>query len=175
MFAAETFKVDRIFIDEEINSKLKEEIQPVYTKQMSGLPPPPLRQTTVPTPLTVGHENQQQRPTSQLITEAASSIPTTPKLEHHDSLKPTESQSNNNEEGKIVTGKTTSMQSLNQIKQNVFVWNGICTIDWISNLSQTTTAKKITIDRKSWISRLDEQTSQMIPVHYALDKIGYPK
>jgi hypothetical protein len=171
-------KVDKIFIDDEINSKLKEEIQPVYTKQTSGLPPPPLRQSTIIATPSVGSENQ--RPSSQLVADAPLSIPPTPKLDRADSQKPqtqtapeaqqasqlTEQQS----QEKTLAGKTTSMQSLSQPKQNIFVWNGVITID---NPNQT--GKKITIDRKSWISRIDEQTSQMIPVHYALDKIGYPR
>lgn len=155
VFAVESYTVDKIFIDDEVNQKLKEEIQPVYAKQTSGLPPPPLLPEAIKAapsePKLTTTESQNATGTGV----AAGSIPNTPRLERADSSK---------------RDQSSSLQSLNQKKENVFVWNGVVTID---NPSQP--GKKIVIDRRSWITRINEQTSQLEPVTYCLDKIGYPK
>ena len=64
----------------------------------------------------------------------------------------------------------TSESSKQQIKQNIYLWNSIILIDNPLQLG-----KKITIDRKSWITKLDEKSSQMFPIIYSLDALGYPK
>ncbi len=79
--------------------------------------------------------------------------PASPQMKH---------ESNNN------LTRRSSMQSL--IVKPIFLWNALTYID---NPMQP--GKKITIDRKSWISRIDEQTSQSFPLIYSLDSAGYPK
>lgn len=97
------------------------------------------------------------------------SVPPTPNLERRESSRRSCHESDQTQKPQSMDIKTSSTHSLNA-KQNVFVWNGIITID---NPNQP--GKKISIDRRSWITRLDEQSSQIIPVHYSLDKIGYPR
>ncbi len=50
------------------------------------------------------------------------------------------------------------------------MWNAISEIDMPNQ-----PGKKLTIDRKSWITTLDEQTSQLYPFIYSLDSTGLPK
>ncbi len=61
-----------------------------------------------------------------------------------------------------------------QQKQNTFLWNCLITID-DNRLANQSAGKKITIDRKSWITKIDEQTSVVYPFIYCLDGLGYPK
>jgi hypothetical protein len=63
--------------------------------------------------------------------------------------------------------RVNSQQSLNQGSSNsklVYLWNAVTTVDMPNQ-----PGKKLTIDRKSWIMRYDEQSTQLYPVIYSLD------
>lgn len=124
--------------------------------------PPPSSYSMPPTPNLdrFDHTDSSSSPKQQPKTSAEQ---TSPSDQQPTSQHPSQSSQHN------MPAKSNSTQSLST-KQNLFVWNGVTIID---NPNQQ--GKKITIDRRSWITRYDEQTSQMTPVHYALDKLGYPR
>jgi hypothetical protein len=154
------FKVDKIFIDEDINQNETNTFTNNTALQI------PLNESDVF--LTQSQKN------SHNIEQVTSRI---------EQLTPNMSRTNipmlstlnlSNETPRTRKNSQQSKAGLSEPpKQNIFLWNCIITID--DNRFQAQTGKKITIDRKSWINKIDEQTSNVYPFIYSLDGIGYPK
>ncbi|CAF0859038.1 unnamed protein product [Brachionus calyciflorus] len=166
VLAPESFKLDKIFIDDEINPKVRDEILIINLgqSQTNTLPPPP---TLSRDPSKELQSPSKQSSKEQIISNFSLQSPSSPILPRADS-DPKSSQQQLDQQ----TSRTrkSSQTSMSQQKQNVFLWNAIAYID-----NPLQIGKKITIDRKSWISTLDEKTQQMNPLIYSLDSIGYPR
>ena len=74
-----------------------------------------------------------------------------------------------NEERTTSRTRKSSQHSIQQSAQQKFSWNAVV---FIENPLQP--GKKIMIDRKSWITKIDDKM-QSVSVYYGLDPLGYPK
>ena len=73
------------------------------------------------------------------------------------------------EQVKTRKNSQSSHQSAGDNK-NQYMWNCSVEVEDPRNSS-----KKLFIDRKSWIAKIDEATSKVFPFIYSLDTSGYPK
>jgi hypothetical protein len=161
----EALKVDKIFVDEEINQKVREETNTLQlTQQLSLGPPPPPILIKDPTQSPSGSHNVSLVNNINEPQVAQGVVPSSPHL----SIKLDETV--NQSDSQQPRTRKSSQQSIQQNKQNIFLWNAITTIE-----NPFHAGKKITIDRKSWITRIDDQTSQSYPLIYSLDSMGYPR
>lgn len=138
ILAADSFKVDKIFIDDDPFQKNQETVS--VTLPAPGPPPPPVLNQSI-----------QSIRTSQIVTDP---VPGSPSLQRS--------------ELDVTRTRRNSTQSL-QVKVNTFLWNAVTQIDNPLQLG-----KKITIDRKSWITKVDEKGNQLVSI-YSLDPNGYPR
>lgn len=182
----ETFKLDAIFIDGELNSKIsKDEIQTVTSLQTNqavnpAIPPPPTLAVGVSASATTS-STQINMPTRG--GDGAVSVPSSPPpqaklLNVDNALSATPSGSNTkiqeeNPESAAARTRLTSQAQSNTLltvqaaaKQLPFLWNSITVID-IPNQP----GKKLTIDRTSWITTGEDSQRSLI---YPLDSFGYP-
>jgi hypothetical protein len=171
-----------MFIDDEVNPKTKDEVQTITNIQTTGQvipipPPPPLlanvsisqankEQTTSPT------APQSPQMSTHQQTQSQTSVPldsvTTPNMSaRHEAATPIEPLTQPSSKSKFHTSQVSLSH---QPKLSTFMWNAISEIDMPNQ-----PGKKLTIDRKSWITTLDEQTSQLYPFIYSLDSTGLPK
>ena len=74
-----------------------------------------------------------------------------------------------NEEKTTSRTRKSSQHSIQQSAQQKFSWNAVV---FMENPLQP--GKKIMIDRKSWITKIDDKM-QSVSVYYGLDPLGYPK
>lgn len=172
VIAAESFKVDKIFIDDDINQKVKDEIQIVNIGQSTNvvqqtLPPPPL--LSVP-----NRDKELQSPSKSkdFLAPALSNVQPSPTLSKAEMDFGTSQQliPKQSDQQTLPRTRRNSQTSLGQSIRQLILWNGITQIE-----NQNYPGKMITIDRKSWISTSDEQTMQSFPLIYSLDAIGLPR
>jgi hypothetical protein len=168
--SAESFKIDRIFIDEEPSgAKIREDITQIVQTMpvpLSAIPPPPLLPSTIiqsPTAFT-GKTNIFF--SADTTNEAfSSSSQSTSKADVSSDAQ----QQQQADQQTLPRTRKSSLQSIHQPKPNTFLWNAVTTIE------NPSTGKKITIDRSSWITRLDEKSGQAYPLKYSLDPAGLPR
>ena len=153
--------MDRIFIDEDLNQNETNNFVPPLpaTALSQGLP------ELFPEPMTMF--SGQSYKNSQNLVEQSATAALTPNLSRSNAF-------NLNETPRTRKNSQQSKVGLEPHKQNnTFLWN--CTITIEDSRFPNQSGKKITIDRKSWITKIDEQTSNIYPFIYSLDGIGYPK
>ena len=164
MLSTEYFKIDKLFIDEEINQKATETVQTLPLQPSVPLAPPPL-------PLPVLTKETAQSPTLSnknlnidlANTSNLATTPTSPVIGR------AEFEIKINEDKTAPRTRKSSQHSIQQSAQHKFSWNAVV---FIENPLQP--GKKIMIDRKSWITKVDDKM-QSISVYYGLDPLGYPK
>ena len=165
------FKEERIFVDEEIGGGV---VNSVVAVPMTGSPPPPppplpplpLPPSLPPTPNINADRVPPAAPTTTTTTTAAATATgdtASVLLNREDSESTSSRRMRYNSEQSVQT-TTTNAKSL-------FLWNSIFAVD----SPVPSSSKKITIDRKSWITRVDDKTQQACPLIYSLDASGYPR
>ena len=146
--------IDKIFIDEDIHQKAVVEVPTITTTAAAATQPLNINvtasMTTSPPPL--------PSPSFSLIASARSDAEQQPKS----------NQSTLNRASSIKHQQQQQQQppKANTHQPNIFLWNSVVTIE-----SPLQPGKKITIDRKSWITKLDDKTPKE-PFIYSLDSIG---
>jgi hypothetical protein len=178
-----------MFIDDEVNQKAKEEVQTITNIHTSGqvipIPPPPPLLANIS--LTQANREQQISPptapqspqmSTHHQTQAQTSVPFDPAATPNMSLRldavtpvePPPTTASLTQPSSKNKFHTSQMSLSHQSRQNAFMWNAISEIDMPNQ-----PGKKLIVDRKSWITTLDEQTSQFYPFIYSLDSTGLPK
>ena len=102
--------------------------------------------------------------------------PATPNLFRVSKSNYTSSKSSLNKLTQQISARTrlSSVQSNAEIpKESQYLWN--CCVDIEDPRYPNQPGKMITIDRKSWIEKIEEGTSNIYRFIYGLDGIGYPK
>jgi hypothetical protein len=105
------------------------------------------------------HADSQPRSLADMTSAPVVSSPSTPRFSVRQVVKGSSDQ--------VKTRKNS--QSSHQV-ENHYMWNCSVEIEDPRN-----PGKKIFVDRKSWMAKIDQATSRVFPFIYSLDASGYPK